>query len=520
MLIVLGGILVFRLHAFLALIVAAFTVAALTPREAVNDYVLWDEGHILDEKLEPKPRKKHPVVAGEAVIYRKNDDGSLKELGLEGEVAAESGDLRVHHTHVAKAKSTAGKTFAGRVAAGFGDMCLKIGILIAMAAIVGKTLMDSGAAERIVLSLRRMCGEKRTPMAFTGGGFLLGIPVFFDTLFYLLMPLGKAMHVRTGRNYLLYVLTIVAGGTMAHSLVPPTPGPLTVAEQMGVDIGAMILGGCVVGIFTVTAGYIFAHIANRRMEVPLRESVELSREELEAMADRDEKDLPGLFVSLLPILLPVVMLAGSTVLNTMFKTQISAGEMPGLKGFLALAGDKNIALTLAAAIGLVLVWRRGKTKDEVAKSVQTALSGGGMIILITAAGGAFGYVLRQTGIAITIQEGMGQSSMALLPLAFLICTIIRTAQGSATVAMITTAGIIAPVAAAAAITYNPVYIALAIGCGSKPIAWMNDSGFWVISRMSGLTESEMLKTVTIMGIVMASVGLAVCMLGAWLLPLV
>ena len=194
--------------------------------------------------------------------------------------------------------------------------------------------------------------------------------------------------------------------------------------------------------------------------------------------------------------------------------------MPGVKGFLALAGDKNIALTLAAAIGLLLVWRRGKTKDEIAKSVQTALSGGGMIILITAAGGAFGYVLRQTGIAISIKEGMGQSSMALLPLAFLICTIIRTAQGSATVAMITTVGIIAPVAAAAAITYHPVYIALAIGCGSKPIAWMNDSGFWVISRMSGLTESEMLKTVTIMGIVMASVGLAVCMLGAWLLPLV
>ncbi len=514
MLIVLGAILVLRLHAFLALILAAFAVAALTPKDAVYEYGIWSKGVVLGEDLQPEGKRR--AIAGEAQIFRGGGDGRLVEVGTEGEVEARPGDLRVHHTQVAEAKATAGRSFAARVADGFGETCLGIGILIAMASIVGKTLMDSGAAERIVLGLRNLFGEKRAPMAFTGGGFVLGIPVFFDTVFYLLMPLGKAMYVRTGRDYLLYVLTIVAGGTMAHSLVPPTPGPLFVADELGVELGVMILGGCAVGLFTVTAGYLFAHYANRRWEIPLRESVELSREELEAMSERGEKDLPGLFVSLLPILLPLVLLSGSAVVGALVDLQ----SAPGLKAALGVLGDKNVALTLAAVAGLALVWRRGKSREEIAKSVQTALAGGGVIILITAAGGAFGYVLRQTGIALTIQDGMGEASMALLPLAFLICAIIRTAQGSATVAMITAAGIMAPIAAAGVLTFHPVYLALAIGCGSKPISWMNDSGFWVMSQVSGLTEAEMLKTVTVMSALMALVGLLVCMLGAAVLPLV
>lgn len=141
-----------------------------------------------------------------------------------------------------------------------------------------------------------------------------------------------------------------------------------------------------------------------------------------------------------------------------------------------------------------------------------------MIILITAAGGAFGHVLRQTDISGTIQHLMPATQTGLIPLAFLVTLIIRTAQGSATVAMITAVGIMSPLVGAG-LEFHPLYLALAIGCGSKPISWMNDSGFWVISKMSGLTEAEMLKTNTIMGCVMATVGLAICMLGATLLPL-
>ena len=144
----------------------------------------------------------------------------------------------------------------------------------------------AGAADRIVRSAMKVVGERGAPVAFLGSGFLLGVPVFFDTVFYLMMPLGKALRMRTGRNYLLYVLTIVAGASMAHSLVPPTPGPLFVAEELGVDLGLMILAGCGVGLFTATAGLLYAYFVNARAEVPLRESPDFSLEERQLLGLR------------------------------------------------------------------------------------------------------------------------------------------------------------------------------------------------------------------------------------------
>lgn len=172
-----------RLHAFIALLLAALTVALLTPQHALRKYA--------DEQV------------------------------AKGDWSEKSAAKFV--------KSSA----PNRVAEGFGSTCAGIGILIAMASIIGKCLLDSGAADKIVRSTLRLVGEPRAPAAFIASGFLLGIPVFFDTVFYLMMPLGKAMRLRTGGNYLLFILTIVAGGTMAHSLVPPTPGPLLVADRSG-----------------------------------------------------------------------------------------------------------------------------------------------------------------------------------------------------------------------------------------------------------------------------------------------
>ncbi|NIO06856.1 MAG: GntP family permease, partial [Deltaproteobacteria bacterium] len=186
MIVVLGGILALRLHAFLALILGALIVGSLTTSTALEKY-------------------------------------------------AHEQEMTVKETS-ALMESSVGE----RVARGFGRTCTKIGILIAMASIIGRFLLESGAAERIVRSLVKWLGEKRAPYAFLSSGFLLGMPVFFDTVFYLMMPLGKAMGIRTGRNYGLYVMAIVAGATMTHSLVPPTPGPLFVAGELSVSIGLMI----------------------------------------------------------------------------------------------------------------------------------------------------------------------------------------------------------------------------------------------------------------------------------------
>ncbi|MBI1375663.1 MAG: GntP family permease [Phycisphaera sp.] len=549
MIVVVGGILVLRLHAFLALILGALIVAALTPRDAIyREGVNADSLRVVqvsnkgDGVALLRVGKKQSVVPGRVHVLRDDPmggppltvlDAELDEVGKAGgltavtlhdggaQVILQPGDRVIHHTQIIAANDEANEPIGNRVADGFGKTAVSIGILIAMAAIIGKCLLESGAAERIVVAVQSLLGEPRTPIAFLISGFTLGVPVFFDTVFYLLMPLGKAMRLRTGRNYVLYILCIVAGATMAHSLVPPTPGPLFVAAELGVDVGAMMLAGLGLGLCTVTAGYVYAKWANRRWDIPLRASAELTASELDAMAHRDPATLPPLGLSLLPIVLPVVLIAGATILKLMaknFDAEWAANLLPTMD----VIGNKNIALVIAAVVSL---WLLGRQKHippaQLSKSVQVALESGGVIILVTAAGGAFGHVLKQTGIAGYLADMLNGSTSAwlLLPLAFGITTLVRIAQGSATVAMITAVGVVAPLAAAAPLGFHPVYLALAIGCGSKPISWMNDSGFWIIGRMSGMTEGETLKTASTMMALMGVVGLIVTMIAAWLLPM-
>jgi GntP family gluconate:H+ symporter len=166
----------------------------------------------------------------------------------------------------------------------------------------------------------------------------------------------------------------------------------------------------------------------------------------------------------------------------------------------------------------ILIKQSDLTKDEFAASMQSALAGAGVIILITSAGGAFGQMLKMTGVATLVRELPVHSPTVVLLLAFLITAAIRTAQGSSTVAMITAVGLFAPLVGSGALGVHPVYIALAIGCGSKPIAWMNDSGFWVITRMSGMTEQEGLKYITPLSITMGITGLVVVLAAAAVYP--
>ena len=422
------------------------------------------------------------------------------------------------------AESFVDSTAAERVAVAFGKTCGSIGILIAMASIIGKCLLDSGAADRIVRSALRLLGQARAPLAFVGSSFLLGIPVFFDTVFYLMIPLGKAMRLRTGGNYLLYVLAILAGGSMAHSLVPPTPGPLYVANELGVNLGVMILAGCIVGLVAVTAGYLYASWADRRWDLPLRESTDVSLNELNELAKRDTSELPPTWLAVLPIVLPVVLIAGQTGLDTYLDAARATGSTSRLAPLAPLVntlGNKNLALIIAAAIALAtLAWQKRASRRQLTATVQAALSSGGVIILITSAGGAFGASMRQCGVGEEIAKlTEGIDPLLILPVAFLVTALIRGAQGSATVAMITSVGVLGHFASSGQLGFHPVYLALAIGCGSKPLAWMNDSGFWVICKMSGMTETEGLRTITPQLTIMGIAGLAATMAGAMVLPM-
>lgn len=462
--VVIIGIVLLRLHAALALLLAAITVGVLTPADSIVSYATDKE----------------------------QTEEAAQEL----------------------ADTPIGK----RIANGFGATCGKIGILVAMAAIIGKCLLDSGGADRIVRASLRLVGEKRAPLAFLGSGFTLGMPVFFDTVFYLMLPLAKVFTARSGKNYLLLVLAIVAGGSMAHSLVPPTPGPLVVAEAFNVDVGQMMLGGLAVGLFAAAVGFLFATWVNRKTPVPLRDTPDSTLADLKSQVDKPDSELPPLWLSILPILLPILLIGGATTADLLIKDPCPC------KDVLIILGEKNLALVLAAMTALaLLVSQFGFDKERLSKTFQDALSGGGVVILITASGGAFGAILQQTGIGPWMKgqvDAAGMSTLGILLLAFGVTALIRFAQGSATVAMMTTAAILSGLADPAVLRCSPLYLALAIGCGSKPLAWMNDSGFWVVCKLSGLTEGETLRTFSVLLTVMGLAGiLATCVL-AKLFPLV
>lgn len=528
--VVIAGVLWLKLPAFLALIFAALLVALGTSPEKLKDAkiresaarVTWQDGVFNVGSAQR--------VSGPCRVYRVVQ-GSLLEVGhatvLQGEgssqvnvsgVELQSGDYLLPELLFGSIKAAGSESIGSRVAFGFGDTCRKIGLLIAMASVIGCCLLESGAAQRIVDATRNVCGEKRTPVAFAVSGFVVGIPVFFDTVFYLLMPLAKAMRVKTGENYLLYVMSIVVGASMAHSLVPPTPGPLLVAAEIdGVEVVDMMLGGLVVGFFAVVSGYLYSVWANRRWEIPLRDQPT-------AITDGDDlplPDAPSLFLSVLPIALPVVLLAAKTIAQGMGIG--GDGWQARLMSIIVFLGDKNLALVLAAIVALVMLIRQRRSIGDTtwSQSVQAALASGGMILLITAAGGAFGHVLRQSGVAEAIQQQFPatRNDLAILVLAFVVTTLVRFVQGSATVAMITSVSIVAPLASQINLGFHPVYLALAIGCGSKPLPWMNDSGFWIVGRMSGMTEAETLRTFSVTLTIMGVVGFLVTMAGAILLPM-
>ena len=466
-LIVIGGIIGLKLHPFLALLLAAFVVAWMTPRAATEQFAL--------------------------------DKGSTPAVALQ----------------------LSKRTIGERVAVEFGNTAGKLGILIAMAAIIGKCMLESGAAEKIVRSLLRLTGIKKAPVAFLISSFFIGIPVFFDTVIFLMMPLAKAMSFRIGKDYLLLVLSIMAGAVMANSLVPPSPGPLFLALAMQIPVGWMIVAGTILGILTSSTGYLFARWVNRRMTVPVRDSLDARLEDIKLNNLKDDFQLPALWFSLLPIVLPLVLICADNFINLS-----PAGNnnpsflLTKLLQLIHFLGDKNIALFLAASVALLMVIVQKNRPRDMTGFVQTALMSGGGIILITAAGGAFGGMLQQTGISTQITELTKQYQMALIPLAFIIAAIIRTAQGSATVALITASGILAGMANNGHLQYHPLYIGLAIGCGAKLVPWMNDAGFWIACKLSNLTENEALKTFAPLNVIMGVTGLVIILISATVFPLV
>lgn len=472
---VLVSILVFRLHAFLTLLLAGLLVAGLTGAVSLEQHAA---AQVQAKKWTPE--------AGEAF---------------------------------------SSSSATSRLTRAFGETAGKIGVLIALASVIGGCLSESGAAAAIVDRMLKLTGPKRSPEALAFSSFIIGIPVFFDTVFYLMVPLAKSLRKAVGKDYVLFILAILAGGSLAHSLIPPTPGPLQVAEILNVDVGVMLIAGLAIGGCSSVVSLISARVINHFVEVDLPdESSERATDGVDrsdalldskGLREADSNPKPGLIESLLPILVPVLLITIGSVFAYLGKS--GAVEKSSFTSVVAFFGDKNIAIAIGLGFAMVLV--RYIDAEKRKSLVSRSLASAGNIILITAAGGAFGAMLRQAGIATAISDLVDADvGLALLPLAFFVTVSIRTLQGSATVAMITSAGVLQGFAFAESLPFHPVYLAMAIGAGSKPVSWMTDSAFWVITRMTGMTEAQGLKVISPMSTAMGLSALFFATLFAWIYP--
>jgi gluconate:H+ symporter, GntP family len=474
-----------------------------------------------------------------------------------------------------------------RVASEFGIAAGKIGLVIGFAAVIGEAMMRSGAADRIVQAFLSVLGVKRAPWALMGSGFVLSVPVFFDTVFYLLVPLARSLYAKTNKNFLLYVLAISAGGAITHTLVPPTPGPLAMALTLDVPVGLMIVVGGLVALPAAVAGILFSRFLDKRVSIESLQPAESTETASpEAAASTTGPAVP-LWEALLPVVLPVILISGDTVVDTLREkgevvnvqwvdsdvvhvqhkkygqftvpqSLFVQGALPGIGDSpeLVLSTEKtgektevvsaaavvpnlfnrlkrvttvlgNAALALAISMTLSLItWVRLRKPEgrEFSQALETALLSGGLVILITAAGGAFGSMLKLTGIAGDIEamfEGGQAVGLVSILLAFGMAALLKVAQGSSTTAMITVSAMIAAMnLTPEQLGFNLVYICTAIGAGSLIGSWMNDSGFWIVAKMSGLSETEALKTWTPLLIVLGAVSLLMTILLSNVMPLV
>ena len=403
---------------------------------------------------------------------------------------------------------------------GFGNTAGGIGLVVALAAIIGTCMMGSGAADRIVRALLNSFGEQRAGIVLLLSGFLLSIPVFFDTVFFLLIPLARALSLRTGKSYTLYVIAMAGAGAITHSMVPPTPGPLMIADGLKLDLGVAMMAGMVASILPAWLVLTLAKRFDKKLNIPMRDTPGTASDELKSIVDKKDHELPGLFVSSIPVAFPVVVISLVSILKLL-------GKSPGdLLGFI---GSPNIAMLIAAGFAILTFAQqlvrndnslRGNLSKTLSEKLEAPLLTAGVIILITGAGGAFGGMIRLAGVGETIEALANEFNISYVLLAWLATAVVRIAQGSATVAMITGVGLMSAVIGdGSGLDYHPLYIFLAIGFGSITLSWMNDSGFWVVQRLSGFTEKETLRTWSVLLTAIAVLGLAQTLLFSKILPL-
>jgi len=391
---------------------------------------------------------------------------------------------------------------AGLVEEGMGSTLGYIATVIGLGAMVGEMLRQSGGAEQIAQTLLRAFGDDRAPWALSLTGLLVAIPVFFDVALILFIPLVYTLSERTGKSLLVYAIPLLAGIAVAHSFIPPTPGPVAVAGLLGADLGWVILFGVIAGIPSIlVGGVLYGRYIGRRIHLDVPEAM---REASEEMPDADTT-MPSFGQALAVIGLPLLLIFGGTVSDVAF------AEGTSLRAVFSFVGHPFVALVLAVLLAFyVLGVRGGYSMDDVQTIATKGLEPVGLIILVTGAGGVLGKVLVETGVGDALAEAMAASNLPVVLLAFLIAVVVRVSQGSATVSMVTAAGLVAPIFESGDYAAPVVGLTtIAIAAGATVLSHVNDSGFWLVSRYLGMDEGQTLRAWTVMETIVGGVGFLV-----------
>lgn len=390
---------------------------------------------------------------------------------------------------------------------GLGSTVGGVGVLIALGAIIGKLLIDSGGADRIVDTVLDKTPARRMPWAMALVAFVVGIPLFFEVGVVLLIPVVMIVARRARLSPVLVGISALAGLSALHGLVPPHPGPLLAIEALGADVGLTLGLGLLVAVPTVVlAGPVLAKVLTRW--VPLDPPTSVLGSPAESASGTEPRRRPSFAVSVLVVLLPVILMLARAVVEV-------AGQVEtGWGGVLEFLGEPLVALLITTLVGLFAFGTAvGRTRQQLSDLVGSSFLPIAGILLIVGAGGGFKETLVGTGVGDVIASGISDANLNPLLAGWLVAVLIRVATGSATVATITAAGIMAPIAAGLDPTHAALLV-LAVGAGSVFLSHVNDAGFWLVKEYFGMTVGQTFKTWSLMETTLSVVALvAVLLLG-------
>ncbi len=395
---------------------------------------------------------------------------------------------------------------------GFGSTLASVALLVGFGAMIGRMLEVSGGAQVLADRLIGQFGPERAPLALGVASLLFGFPIFFDAGLVVMLPIIFSVASRFGGSVLLYALPSAGAFAVMHAFLPPHPGPVAASELLGADIGLLVLVGLIVALPTwYLGGYLFGLWAGKRFELPVPTLLGSPNE-----AAHDEVP-PSFGTVMLVLLLPLVLIFLNTGLATLAAAKMIDGGALWVS-ILRMAGQTPVALLITVLVGM-WVLSGERTLKDMEKLMDGALGPICGIILVTGAGGMFGGVLRASGIGQALAGSLEAIGMPLIVAAFLISTALRVAQGSATVALTTTAGLLAPTVAATTglSPFDLCFLVIAIACGATVLSHVNDSGFWLVGRFLQMDERTTLKTWTVMETLLGVIGFAFALVGWWLL---